>query len=163
MKDREPPPPPHIAPKVRLGPSEKVGLPFLFLLPILAVAGVFGPRTEKVEAAAGPLAMSVEYPARLRFENSERLLVRVRNGGASPVSGISLAFDPEYMHAFSPATFDPAPDVSYLIDIDTLDPGESRLVSVQLTADEYGPHRGWVTLSSGETKGRIKLQTFIFP
>ena len=163
MDNHEPPKPPRIPPKVRLNRSEMLGLPFLFALPVLAMAGVFGPATDVAHGRSGAVQWSAEYPSRLRFENSHRLLVRIQNRGQSPVSEVSLAFDPSYMHAFAPVTFEPAPATPYLVNIENLDPGESRLVVVQVTADEYGSHRGWISLAADGTEARIQLSTFILP
>lgn len=164
MNDQEPPEPPQVAPKILLNRSEKIGLPFLFLLPVLASIGIFGPHTETAEARSGSVHLSAEYPSRLRFENSDRLLVRVHNLGSTPVSKVSLAFDPAYIHSFSQVTFDPAPEFAYSLAIENLEPDESRLIAVHLTAERYGPHKGWISLAAdGAETTRLRLRTFIFP
>lgn len=163
MKDDEPPSPPRIPPKVHLHRSEKLGMPFLFILPVLALMGVFGPKTDVAHGRSGAIEWSAEFPARLRFENADRLIVRIQNRGQVPLPETRLTFDPTYLHAFAAVTFDPAPDTPYSIAIRNVEPGESRLVSVQLTADEYGAHQGWISLSAGGTETRIELSTFIFP
>lgn len=163
MKDHEPPSPPHIPPKVRLHRSEKLGLPFLFVLPALAVVGLFGPKTEVVRGRSGAIDWSAEYPSRLRHQNSERLVVRVRNRSQSPLAGVSVAFDPVYIHAFTAVAFDPAPETPYIVKMPNLRPGESRLVSLELTANEYGSHQGSVSLSAEGVHDKAELSTFIFP
>jgi len=89
--------------------------------------------------------------------------VRVQNRGQTPATGVALAFEPGYIHAFAAVAFEPTPDTPYEIEIGTLEPGESRLVSVQVTAEEYGAHRGLLSLSAGETQAGVELSTFIFP
>lgn len=163
MKDQEPPKAPTIPAKIRLNRSEKMGLPFLFLLPVLAVAGAFGPATEVVEGQTSSVGWSAEYPSRLRFQNSERLNVRVQNRSQVTLAQVKLAFDPNYIHAFTTVAFDPAPSKSYEVELQNLAPGESRLVSVQLAAEQYGPHKGWIALSDGQEAARANLSTFIFP
>ena len=163
MTGREPPSPPRIPPKVRLHRSELFGLPFLVALPLLAVLGVFGPTIETAHGQSGAVSWSVEYPSRIRYEKAERLLVHVANLSAAPVSGVVLGFDPDYIHAFTNVAFDPAPKAPYVVSIPELAPGESRLVAVQLTADAYGSHRGWLTLSAGASQTKTELSTFVFP
>lgn len=163
MKDQEPPKPPSIAPRVRLHRSEMIGLPFLFLLPLLAVIGLFGPTTEVAQGRSGAVEWSAEYPSRMRSQNADRLIVRVQNRSGSLIPQVSVAFDPAYIHAFASVAFDPAPDTPYVVDIHDLGPGESRLVSIQLTAEEYGSRRGWVSLSADGPQARIELNTFVFP
>lgn len=163
MKNQEPPLPPHIPPKVRLHRSEKLGLPFLFILPALAVIGVFGPKIEVTEGRSGAVEWSAEYPSRLRYQDTERLVVRVQNRSQSPLPELKLAFDPTYIHAFTAVAFEPTPDTPYVVNIRNLEPGQSRLVSVQLTAKEYGPRQGWVSLSAEGIRAHAELSTFIFP
>jgi len=140
-----------------------LGLPFLFVLPVLAILGVFGPATDVAHGRSGEVEWSAEYPSRMRFENSDRLLVHIKNRGRSTISQVRLGFDQSYMHAFAPVTFDPALETPYLVNIEKLEPDESRLVAVQVTADKYGPHRGWISVAADGTEGRIELSTFIFP
>lgn len=163
MTNEEPPLPPHIPPKVRLHRSEKLGLPFLFILPALAVTGLFGPKTAVTEGRSGAVEWSAEYPSRLRYQASERLIVRVKNRSQSPLPELKLAFDPTYIHAFTAVAFDPAPDTPYVVNIQNLGPEQSRLVSVQLTAKEYGSRKGWVSLSAEGIRAHAELSTFIFP
>ncbi len=163
MQNREPPSAPEIPPKVRLDRSAKLGLPFLFLLPALAMVGVFGPTTEVAHGRSGAATWSVEYPARLRFRNSDRLIVRVANPGRSPLAQVRVAFDPDYIQSFTAVGFEPAPDQAYVVDIGDLEPGESALVSVDLTADDYGSQRGWIALTAGQARSRIALESFVFP
>ena len=159
-----PPSPPHIPPKLRMHRSEKFGLPLLFLLPLLAVIGVFGPKTGTAEARSGDVRWTVEHPSVTRYQHDERLIVRVSNRGPSPVAGVRVAFAPDYIHSFSAVAFDPASsEQPYLVDIGDLGAGESRLVSVQLTARDYGRRRGWVELYANGERSRADLSTFVFP
>ena len=125
--------------------------------------GLFGPKTDSDEVRTEVLELSAEYPSRLRFQNSERLIVRIHNRSDAPLAEVSVAFDAEYIHAFTAVAFDPAPESPYMVDIGELAPGDSRLLSVQITADEYGSHRGWISVSAGGTNARLELSTFVFP
>lgn len=159
----QPPSPPKIPPKLRLNRSELLGLPFLFALPLLAILGFFGPATETARGQSGALEWSVDYPSRVRYEKHHRVVVRVENRGAIPLSELTIDFDPDYIHAFTNVAFAPDPDAPYLVKIPSLAPGESRLISVQLTADEYGSRSGWVSLSGDGVAARAQLSTFVFP
>ena len=163
MDGREPPSPPSIPPKLRLHRNEMIGVPLLFALPVLAVLGIFGPTTERAQAESGAVALSAEYPSRIRYENKARLVVRVENRSDRPLSEVTLKLDPDYIHAFADVAIDPAPGTPYTVPVSNLGPRESRLVSVQLTADDYGPHQGWVALSAGGDEATIPLSTFVFP
>jgi len=157
------PSPPRIPPKLRLHPSELLGIPLIAALPLLALLGVFGPEQQAVQRRSGDIEWSVEYPSRIRYAKIERITVHLENRGETPVSEIRLGFDPGYIHAFADVVFDPEATSPYLVNIPELGPGESRLVAVQLTAEEYGPRQGWVSVSAGGNSATAELSTFVFP
>jgi len=141
---------------------EFVGILLIALLPVLAVFGVFGPDRRSVVATSAGIGIEVDYPSRLRFENLERLQILVTNNTAAP-RDITLEIDPAYLEAYSGLLFTPAPDERYVFRIVGLPSGESRVVSAELSAHEYGKHSGSVRFASADARGQVEIETLIFP
>lgn len=161
--DDQPPSPPDIAPKLRFFRTEMIGMPLIALLPILAIAGLFGPSTASAEGRIGAVQWSIEHPSVTRYENRDRLELRLSNSGDSAVSELTVAFDPEWIHAFAPVSFEPAPETPYVVDVGEIGPGETRLVVIELTAEQYGKYQGRLVISDGAQTAIAPLETFIFP
>lgn len=161
--DNAPPAPPRIPARFRLHRSELFGLPAIAVLPILALLGVFGPTQQTAQGQSGAIEWSVEYPSRTRYAKIERLTVQLENRSETPVSGVRLGFDPGYIHAFSNVAIAPEATSPYLVDVPELGPGETRLIALQLTAEEYGARQGWVSISAGGASATAELNTFVFP
>jgi hypothetical protein len=133
------------------------------LLPLAALTGRFGPSTETATGRAGSVEVSVRYPTRLRYEMSDRIEVTLRNRGSHPLNGITLSLDPEYAHAFSGLEFSPEIQKPYVVEISELQPGDERLVAIELHADRYGSHSGELLLSAGKDSVSLQLNSLIFP
>ena len=142
---------------------ELVGIILLALLPLLAVLGVFGPASGEGQASGGQLQVRVEHPTLMRFQNLERLRIVVTNEGAESVQDIRIAIDPDYVEAFSGASFEPQPDQPYSFEVAELRPGEQRLFTTELTANEFGRHEGRLTFESPGAAGTAQFHTFVFP
>jgi hypothetical protein len=158
-----PPQPPEVHPRLRMRPSERVGVGLLTVLPLLAVLGWFGPTLERASDQAGPLKLEVEYPARLRFHMVEQLVARVTNMGQGPLRQVTLAFDSAYIQAFTEVIFTPEADRAHVVELQQIQPGEARLVSVELKADGYGLNRGEVSAAYGDTRVAVTLSTWVLP
>lgn len=163
-----PPPAPAFDRKICLDRAEKIGLPLLLVLPLLALSGVFDKRVETVTATASGIELHLDYPARSRFQLNEKLEVQLRNSGPHPVRRLSLNVDREYLKHFSQVQFHPLPariDAdAYTVDFNELAPGETRLLQINLQPKDGGRHPGRVWVHSpGQTTGEVRFSTYIFP
>jgi hypothetical protein len=68
---QQPPQPPEIEKNLAFYPEQWIGIPFLMLLPILALLGVFGEGYNEASASSDALAITVEYPTRNRYSLEE--------------------------------------------------------------------------------------------
>lgn len=158
-----PPSPPAIAPRLRMRMVELVGIAMFAVLPLLAVLGVFGPATSSRTAARDGLAVEAKFPSKLRFEMKDRLDLHVRNTGPELLEHVSVQVSGQYLHGFSAVSFTPEATRAYEIELEKLLPGETRLVSLELTADSYGRHDGEVVVAAGATRLALPLTTLTFP
>ena len=142
-----------------------VGLPLMFLVPVLAVLGVFGETRGREARASAELALRVEYPARYRYKQISALEVFVENVSAGALDTVVVAFDPDYVRRFSTPTFIPSLEEPFEVELLDVKPGETRLVWAELQGERYGRHRGTIEayrLGSRDT-ARVPISTLIYP
>ena len=72
-----PPPAPSINLKIQLTLKQRIGLPILLAVPILALFGIFGETQAHAHAASGSIDLEVSYPARFRYRQVQSLRVSV--------------------------------------------------------------------------------------
>ena len=140
------------------------GLILLALIPVLALAGVFGESHADAEARAGDLAVRVRHPSRLRFEQISTMDVRVTNAGASRIDTITVSIDTAYLSQFSGVTLTPSASAPFDVELTGVAPGESRHVRVEMDAMRPGRHRGEVRVTAGGADtAKLDIATIIFP
>lgn len=142
-----------------------VGLPLVFLVPVLALLGVFGESWGHADAASTELSLRVEYPTRYRYKQTHTVEVFVENVSGGPLDTVVVAFDPTYVRRFSTLTFIPSPKEPFEVELLDVKPGEVRLVRAELQGEHYGRHRGTVEVyrpGSLDT-ARVSVSTLIYP
>lgn len=159
----ETPQPPEVPPRLRFRRIELSGIAVMALLPAAALAGVFGPTIVHERGQVGVLSIEAEYPTRLRSAMFERISVRLSNRSDSSVADLTVSFDPEFMHAFSQLAFSPEPEEPYVVRVPEIPPGETRLVEIEITAEEYGLHEGWISVDAPGASGSLPVRTLILP
>ncbi len=152
-----------IKPEVQWHRAELIGFIVLATLPILAVFGAFGPTLDEGHVDADGVRIAVEYPARMRFHTVEHLVVRVRNNGSVPLTGVHISFSSTYIQGFTDVVFTPDVEQAYSVALEHVLPNQSALMSVQLKADEYGWHSGDVSITHNGQQLSVPIKTFIFP
>lgn len=173
MPDKEqgyplPPQPPEIERKLQFHRLQKVGIPLILLIPILALAGVFGEVAHSDNAASSQLALEVEYPPRSRYTMVDSIRVTVHNASAQPLTAVQVNFARAYIDSFSNVAFTPAVDFItdefYVLELSDLQPQETRVIAIDIKSKEYGHHKGTVTAvpDNGESV-TLSLATFVFP
>lgn len=151
--------------RLKLHPVQWVGLPLLFAVPVLALAGVFGESwAHGVDRGEG-LALSVEYPARYRYKQINTLQAWVRNTSGRTLDTVTVSFDSAYVSRFSTLMFVPSARIPFEVEFVELEPGEVRRVWLELQGELYGAHTGQVEAHATGLRDtlRVPVHTFIFP
>ncbi|GAC1476776.1 MAG: hypothetical protein NVS1B4_18250 [Gemmatimonadaceae bacterium] len=143
--------------------KQRWGLPVLFAVPVLALAGVFGERRAEARSGSAVLDLRVTYPERFRYRQIESLRVTVRNTSGHRLDTVTVAFDTSYMGRFASVHFNPAVRAPYSLPLVTLAPGEARLITVELSGNRYGRHTGRITASTGPDSLVVPVTTIVFP
>jgi hypothetical protein len=159
-----PPEPPAGKSRLRLSRAQRFGLPLMALLPLLAVAGVFGNRDERREAAHGPLLVTARVPSRFRYGERTTVDVSVSNRGASSLSDIRVRIDSAYLDRFIEVAVTPDISPDGVVRLGDLAPHESVRLRATLQGDRAGAHRGIAIVSdaAGDTV-RVALASTVFP
>jgi hypothetical protein len=159
-----PPGPPEIRREFRLHPWQWVGLPLLFLIPILAALGVFGESRETATTRTRDLSVEVNFPTRHRFGILTSIELEVTNTGQTPLAGVVIDLDPAYLSRFSEVAATPSFARPYAIELNELEPGRTGRVNVELKGEAYGLHRGELRIwaGSGDTASYL-LRTVVLP
>jgi len=165
------PQPPEIKKPWVFKTAQKLGMPILFLIPILAIFGVFGNSSTMVTERGQNLALETSFPTKLRHKTIAPLVVKVTNLAAQTVPTVTLKFDEEYLSAFSNVAFQPGVDEitddAYYVHVRDLEANETRLVTLEVQAEQYWRHEGIVGAAVGGSNAasdvEVELQTFLFP
>lgn len=160
--------PPPVEKHVRLWWHQWIGIPLLLLIPVLALFGVFGESLREVTASSEKIELTVIYPARFRYRQTQPLEILVRNKSPEAILDLIIELDPDYARHFSQVSFIPEANDAFKIRLLDLKPGEQRLIVGELEADNYGWHRGSVSAAlptpfPGVIVTRVKLNTIVFP
>lgn len=150
---------------------QKVGIPLLFLIPILALLGVFGNSMATVRQQGQALALETTFPVRLRYKMAAPLVVRATNISAQTIPTVTVKFDRDYLFAFSGVTFQPAVDEineeDYEVHLSQLAPGETRVIALELKAEEYWQQEGTVSAAAGAADAppdvTVDVHSFLIP
>lgn len=151
--------------RLKLYTAQWIGLPLIFLVPILALLGVFGESREVVEGRSDELRMTVEYPTLYRYKQIDRVQVLVTNESNTTLDTVVVAFDPAYVSRFSTLMFIPSAKVPFDVELLDVGPGQTRRVWAELQGEAYGRHRGTIEAyrQGGLDTARVFVSTVIFP
>jgi hypothetical protein len=163
IDEPRPPDPPEVEARLRLSKPQLIGLPIMALLPILALAGVFGERWKTGEAASERLRVRVEYPTRFRARISKPLTVSVENTSSETLESVEVEFDHSYLGNFSSVSFKPDGRDAYTVSLDGLRPHEPRHIHVELEAENFGRHKGSIIVRTDGHSVSVPIQTTVFP
>lgn len=134
------------------------------LIPVLALAGVFGERDTSAERSVGSLLVAMKSPTRLRYRQRMTLSMSVTNRGAQLVDDVRVRLDSVYLGRFSSVVIAPAASPDGLVSLGTLLPSSSARVTVTLEGERAGGVRGeTMTFDARGDTVRLPLATRIFP
>lgn len=159
---------PSIPLKFRLYPFQMVLLPFLFVIPILALTGLFGGKMEEKSRTEEAITLEVTFPPTTRFDQPEMMQIGVYNGSDQPLTAASLTIDRAYLDNFTAINFNPAEVLinqeSYIFTLDVIPSGEAYFVNLDYRAMDTGTLAGTVSLRQADAPDIvIEISTFVFP
>ncbi len=162
------PDPPAVKRFLAVDRLQMVGIPILAAVTLAGLFGAFDDTSARTEARGAPLAVHVEFPSRIQYEQSKRLLIEVRNESAHAVGEVAIAIDRRYLEGFQADTFLPEPDEitpeAYVVEVGAIQAGEVRRVALDLSAEKVGRQEGQVKVTTGgRPLAAIDLSTFVFP
>jgi hypothetical protein len=150
-------------PRVRLTRKQWIGLPVLALIPVLAVLGVFGDREKTIAVASPSLGITINYPERMRYRQSELLEISVVNRGQRALDTVLVSVDTSYLSRFIGVHGNPPPITDFSVPLFGVQPGESRLISIGLTGNRYWRHPATVSATTGTERTTVAFSTLVFP
>jgi hypothetical protein len=162
------PQPPPFERKLQIAPLQRIGIPLLALLPLLALFGVFGEGMTSKQASNEEVAIQVDYVSRYRYRMQDTMTVAVTNLSKQPEATLIVTFDRDYLEHFSDISFVPdikqVTDVAYEVELAGMKSGETRLVNVEMKGEHYWTQDGTVSASlSGGQPVSVAVSTTIFP
>jgi len=143
--------------------KQRIGIPLLALIPVLALLGVFGERSTAIAARSASLAVSVQYPVRFRYRQTEPLEIVVRNLSPRVIDTILVSVDTAYLTRFAGVRITPEAKSAFVVPLTGFKPGEQRLVASELQGERYGRHSGRIIVSAPNDSVIVKLRTLVFP
>jgi hypothetical protein len=155
--------PPRIRRRIALTRKQRIGIPLMTLVPLLALFGAFGERSATVAATSPSLAVSVRYPVRFRYRQTEPLAITVRNRSSRTIDTIDVSLDTAYMTRFANVRITPEPRTAFTVELTAVKPGEQRLVVAELEGERYGRHRGRIVAAAPNDSAVVTMRTLVFP
>jgi hypothetical protein len=149
---------------VQLPTVRAIGMALVALVPLLALAGVFGERRTTETVDGRDITVRAAFPTRLTYEMLENIAISVHNRSARRIDTVTVRLDSSYTLRFSGVTFIPDVDEAYAVRLPDVMPGESRLVAVEIQGQRYGRHTGplHIETTSGDSVS-ISLHTLVLP
>lgn len=155
--------PPQTRRRIALTRKQRIGIPLMTLIPVLALFGAFGERSATIDARSASLAVSIQYPVRFRYRQTEPLEISVRNLSPRVIDTIDVSLDTSYITRFANVRITPEPRTAFTVLLTAVRPGEQRLVTTELEGEHYGRHRGHIVVSAPNDSVVVTLRTLVFP
>lgn len=160
---RGPPQPPPAPRRLQLTRLQYFGLPFLFLIPILALFGVLGEHFTTVRAEGAGVAVDARYPDRAHYRQPLSIRMHVRNVSSTRMDTVTVVLDSTFMAAFSDVSVSAPLNGAYVARLAALQPGETRELTAMVSGEDAGRHAGAITVTTPLGTVRAPAATFIFP
>jgi hypothetical protein len=160
---RGPPTPPTIQRRLQLTRLQHFGLPFLFLIPILALFGLLGEHFTTAQADGAGVALHMRYPDRAHYRQPLTVRLSVRNETPSRMDTVTVVLDSAFMAGFSEVSMSAPLDGAYVARLTALAPGETRVITAMVSGEDAGRHAGTVSVTSPLGTVSTRVATFIFP
>lgn len=170
MKSTEamPPAPPEMKRRVTIYPMQALGMSLIALIPLLALLGVFGEVDQRISTTGASFTVQAEYPARTRHRVFETITITITNAAQQAYESATVEVSEDFIASFAEVAFDVEVDritpEAYVFQLDDFQPGESRIIGVELRADRYWQQNGIVRVSApGAEPVELTISMFVFP
>jgi hypothetical protein len=162
------PQPPEMKRRVSIYPMQMVGMTLIILIPVLALLGFFGQVEARAAAASESFTVLAEYPERSRHRLFEVVTVTVTNVSQQPYDTVTVGISESYVASFAEVAFDIEVEritpEAYVFELTDFQPGDSRIIGIELRADQYGQRDGFVRVAAlGAESVELAISTFVFP
>jgi hypothetical protein len=151
------------APHWVLTRKQWIGLPILAIITLLAVFGTFGERIVTVTTATHSLGVTVSYPERFRYGQTERLQIAVTNRSARTLDSVVVSLDTAYLSRFVDVRVKPEPSAAHDVLLERVLPGETRRVDLEVTGDRYWRHSASLGVAIGDERATVHFSSLVFP
>jgi hypothetical protein len=163
----EPAQPAEVKRRFQLYRYQWIAIPLLFLVPILAIFGVFGETATTVQSSQAGLELEVQYSDRILFQGLDGTEIAIRNTSDQVLETVTLSIDKAFLTAYSDIAFSPDVDVitdeAYIIELTNLQPGQTQFVTIDSRGKLIGRHRGIIRATVNELSVSVTLDVFIIP
>lgn len=164
----EPPQPPDdFSPHLSFYPFQLIGIPLLFLIPILALFGVFGETKATLQGVGNGLEMEVTYSNRVLFQGLDGSDISVTNTTNDLIPTLTVTIETAFLDNFSDVDFavsvTDVTDNVYIIELTDVQPGETRRVSYESRGAVAGSHRGIINAFAGASNVSVTVESLIIP
>lgn len=151
---RAPPPPPEIPRRLQFHRSQLMLLPLMFVIPLLALSGLFGGTRQREEIHLRGVTLAVEFAPRDHLEDWGRMHVTVANRSPAPLRDAQAEFsrdllDPLWQPSFHPPLRRIDGDW-YVVPLGDVPPGETRAVTLDYRSTRPGRLAGAVRGRAGD-------------
>lgn len=163
----QPPQPPDFERRFQLFTYQKVAIPLLLLIPLLALFGVFGETSATAASHTESLTLEIGYPDRMHSGMGNEVQIQVINTGTQDLATVEVAVPQSYLASFDHLQF--TPDVTQItneaavIVLHDLTAGSSQFILIRFDGHWVGSHEGEVVVRSESAEVRAKIRTFVFP
>lgn len=162
----QPPQAPEVERRLHVHPLQLFGVPVILMVPLLALLGVFGETTSVTSASSPSITMEVEYPTRFRYKTIDTIDITVHNVSGTEVE-LQVRVPKSYLDAFSNVAVTPQPtrvtSEHYIVELGGVQPDATRVVSIEVQAERYGPTSGLISAGPGDEPAEARIETFVFP
>lgn len=151
-------------PKLKMWHYQWIGIPIIILIPVMALLGVFGEQTTKVQLSGEGLEASLEYPQKLRFGQDEFIRLEVSNTTSRALTNVTISFDKSYIEKFAEKSFTPEVQANYEMKNVEIPANETKTFEVRVKAGDSGSHSGEIKIrKEDEDILSHEISTFVFP
>lgn len=162
------PQPPEVKKRLRFTRSQMIGMPILFLTSLLALFGVFDHASTQQVRSTEALQVTVEYPTRFNYNQSDRIEIHMRNLSAASIPTMTVGVDAAYLRAFSDLQFTPAvaevQDDWFRVHFNEVGPGERYRLLIEFRSQRIGPSTGRIRIEpDGAEAVEVEVSTLILP
>jgi hypothetical protein len=163
----KPPQPPEVRRRVAFHRYQIVGMPLIVLLPVLGAFGVFDNHRAVARAESGQLELRVVYYRQIRKPVLKPMLIVATNRSPGILDRLVVTLDRAAVESEESVQMIPQPkeadEKRYRFEFESVPPGESRTVEIEVGAGTPGTRQGMVEARTGSDRVSIEFQTFAFP